>query len=280
MATETGTSRTLSGPMLIVGVICIGVGVAIGAITVSHKSVSQPEVQAPSPVGWTGQGDVLPEPPALASNSASPPPEPPEALPPTAVSEPAEAPTPAPTPLEVAPFAEPPLPPTPAPAVESETEIPAPTPAAESDAEVLTYGPLHEALAETISFAPPAEAEIVESEEPPPAIEEVMPDDKPAGQDVVWIPGYWSWDDDRRSHIWVSGIWRRPPQNCRWVPGCWMRAAVGHYRWVSGFWMVSTGQPIQYLPAPPDSLEAGPLSPSPGSECIWMPGYWERVGLR
>ena len=33
-------------------------------------------------------------------------------------------------------------------------------------------------------------------------------------------------------------------------------------------------QPLQYLPTPPPSLEAGPNSPPPSDNLTWAPGCW------
>src|SRR5438128_2298012 len=61
--------------------------------------------------------------------------------------------------------------------------------------EVLTHGPVHEAFGEPVTFDP--EPGIVVGTKPPDVIEELPPDQRPEGDDVVWIPGYWAWDDDR-----------------------------------------------------------------------------------
>ena len=73
----------------------------------------------------------------------------------------------------------------------------------------LTRGPVHEAFAQPVVFDPEP-GEIV-PKQPPEAIEEVPPEEKPEGEDVVWIPGYWSWDDDSDTFLWVSGLWRMQP---------------------------------------------------------------------
>src|SRR5947209_531058 len=82
---------------------------------------------------------------------------------------------------------------------------PAPAPEGVDGGEVLTRGVVHEAFADLPPLAP--EPGIVVSKAPPGPIDEIPPDVKPEG-DVVWIPGYWAWDDDRSDFIWVSGIWR------------------------------------------------------------------------
>ena len=70
-------------------------------------------------------------------------------------------------------------------------------------------------------------------------IEEVPPDMKPEGENSVWIPGYWSWDDERQDFIWVSGVWRVPPPGYQWMPGYWQDVPGQGFQWVSGYWMPS-----------------------------------------
>src|SRR5262245_50754462 len=85
---------------------------------------------------------------------------------------------------------------------------------------VLTQGPVHEAFAEPIGLNP--RVDILAPKEPPPAINEIPPAERPEGG-AVWLPGYWSWDDDRQDFIWVSGVWRIPPQGRQWMEGHWER---------------------------------------------------------
>lgn len=154
--------------------------------------------------------------------------------------------------------------------------LPEPLPAAaedpsEDDHDVLARGPVHEAFAEQVS--PDPTMGITAPEPPPDPIKEVPPEEKPDGDDVVWIPGYWFWDDESLEYIWVSGLWRRVPPGRRWVPGYWQKADAG-YRWVSGFWGSDAAGDIAYLDHPPESLEAGPSSPAPSAEHFWTPGVW------
>ena len=151
-----------------------------------------------------------------------------------------------------------------------------------------TRGPIHEAFAAPVVHDPAAGPII--PKQPPDPIQEMPPDQKPAGQNVQWIPGYWSWDVSRNDYLWVSGIWRDPPPNSQWVPGYWHQVEGGN-QWVSGTWIpVSSasaqgqaqasgqGQPA-YLPqAPPASLENGPTTPQPGPNVAWTPGYWSWQG--
>src|SRR5262245_34218459 len=77
------------------------------------------------------------------------------------------------------------------------------------DAEVLTRGALHEAFADP--GVTPTEAPPIVSKQPPDPINEVPPDQKPDGNNVVWIPGYFGWDEEREDFVWLSGFWRTPP---------------------------------------------------------------------
>ena len=149
----------------------------------------------------------------------------------------------------------------------------APSPAVEPQ----TRGPIHEAFAEPIVYDPLFNP--VVSRQPPAGLKELPPGVKPAGANVVWLPGYWAaWDDDREDFLWVSGVWRVPPPGARWIPGYWCKAAGG-CRWTPGFWAASTAHQIRYQPAPPQSIESGPASPSPSENHFYIPGHWaERNG--
>ena len=98
--------------------------------------------------------------------------------------------------------------------------------------DVLAKGPVHEAFAAT---AEGPTASPVVAKQPPDPIEELPPDQKPEGDNVQWLPGYWSWDEENTRFIWISGFWRQPPPGRVWVPGSW-REARGGFQWVSGFW--------------------------------------------
>jgi hypothetical protein len=106
--------------------------------------------------------------------------------------------------------------------------------------------------------------------QPPDPVPEQPPAEKPEG--AVWIPGYWTWDDDRTDFLWVSGFWRTPPASHKWVPGSWTRAARG-WRWVSGYWGSLTIDP-PYLDEPPASLDVGPSVPPPDEGSLYVPGTW------
>jgi hypothetical protein len=150
--------------------------------------------------------------------------------------------------------------------------VAAPADADNSGVEVLTRGPIHEA------FAMPVNSErttgIIIPRQPPDPVEEVPPEARPEGDNVTWISGYWSWDDDRKDFVWVSGVWRVPPPNFRWIPGYWQQA-TGGWQWISGFWMPAAAQEVEYLPEqPPQTLDQGPTGPAPGDNYFWTPGCW------
>ncbi len=137
--------------------------------------------------------------------------------------------------------------------------------------ETLTRGPLHEAFAEPI-VSDPAPGLIV-TQEPPSPINELAPEFRPDGDDAIWISGYWGWDEQREGFIWISGVYRIPPQGHQWVPGYWHQVSGG-WQWVQGFWVEDTAESITYLPPPPTTLENGPSSPSPGLNYFYIPGNW------
>jgi len=145
------------------------------------------------------------------------------------------------------------------------------------DIEVLARGPVHEAYA-TPSEREPKPSPVI-PKEPPKAIEELPPDQKPAGDNIQWMPGYWSWDDDKKDFVWVSGFWRNAPADRNWVPGSWAKSADG-WQWTGGFWAAANaGQDdkaqVDYLPQPPVPLDAdGPSLPQPSDTDVYVPGTW------
>ena len=157
------------------------------------------------------------------------------------------------------------------------TGQPPPTPAQEQP-EVLTRGPIHEAFAEPVELE--AQRGLVAPTPPPANIVESPPEERPAGRQFVWVPGYWAWDSERISYIWLSGCWRAAPPNRYWVPGYWFKTEGG-WEWVPGFWApVASPQEIEYLPAPPAIVEVQPPGPPPTPDNIWVPPcwYWSRGG--
>jgi hypothetical protein len=149
---------------------------------------------------------------------------------------------------------------------------PGPGPTAQPDGvEVLARGPVHEAYAEP-SEARPVGGPLV-AKEPPPLIEEAPPAEKPQGDHVVWIPGYWAWDDERTDYLWVSGFWRAAPPERTWIPGTWQKADGG-WLWAAGYWGAPERTEVEYLPPPPTTLDRGPSTPAPGDGYNWAPGVW------
>jgi hypothetical protein len=142
---------------------------------------------------------------------------------------------------------------------------------ANNGVEVLTRGPVHEAFAETISFDP--DPGVVVPKPAPEAIEELPPEQKPEGANVDWIPGYWAWDDERSDFLWVSGIWRALPPGRQWMPGYWTPSGRGS-QWISGYWADAQASDVEYLPEPPQTVEAGPNSEAPPADHTWLPGSW------
>jgi hypothetical protein len=155
--------------------------------------------------------------------------------------------------------------------------VPAAAQQTQPGVEILSRGPVHEAYAQP--YAPDATATPPAPKAPPPPIAELPPDNKPEGPNVQWVSGYWSYDDERRDFIWVSGSWRAPPPGREWRDGQWVQDADG-YRWVHGYWdATDAGRAAQTLPAPPpESLEQGASSPAPDGNSIYVPGNWVVAG--
>ena len=157
-----------------------------------------------------------------------------------------------------------------------DAENPPTVPAEELPAgtEVLTGGPVHEAFAKPVSMDP--QAPILVPQQPPQNLQEVPPAERPAGANIVWVPGYWAWDAERNDFVWVSGCWRNAPPNTYWVPGYWLQAGNG-WEWIGGFWKPINAPPqdeIEYLPAPPAPLEVAAPGAPPQPDQVWVPGCW------
>jgi hypothetical protein len=137
--------------------------------------------------------------------------------------------------------------------------------------EMQARGAVHEA------FAEPSRAQVapgaVVRKAPPALIDEAPPEEKPQGDNIVWIPGYWGWDDEASEFVWISGFWRAIPPGRTWVPGSWQRSGAG-WRWVSGYWGAVAQEETEYLPPPPESIDRGPSIPAPGESYSYVPGLW------
>ncbi|MBA4186951.1 MAG: hypothetical protein C0467_02930 [Planctomycetaceae bacterium] len=155
-------------------------------------------------------------------------------------------------------------------------ELPAPAKVAEQPepgVKVLDRGPVHEAFAQ-----PGAEvrgAGMTAPKAPPDPIPELPPDTKPEGQNVRWVPGYWSWDADRKDFIWVSGFWRNAPPGRAWSAGRW-KELDGKWTYLPGSWTPTDQNSWRIdLPQPPASVENGPNTPTDNPDGLWIPGAWE-----
>jgi WXXGXW repeat (2 copies) len=137
--------------------------------------------------------------------------------------------------------------------------------------EVLARGPVHEAYAEPTDVRP--EPMPVIAKQPPDPIQELAPDQKPEGDNIVWIPGYFTWDDEASDFTWVSGFWRNPPPGREWTPGHWQEVDGG-WQWAPGFWASQEIQTVEYLPPPPPSIDNGPSVPAPDETSAYVPGCW------
>jgi hypothetical protein len=143
--------------------------------------------------------------------------------------------------------------------------------------EVMARGPVHEAFATPTSE--PKATPIV-PKKPPEPLEEMPPEQRPEG-DVVWIAGYWAWDDDRNDFLWVSGCWRTKPPDKEWVPGYWREEGKG-WQWVPGFWQESEGagkaKAVTYYPEPPAPPQVAPPGAPPAPDTFYVPGYYVWTG--
>jgi hypothetical protein len=144
---------------------------------------------------------------------------------------------------------------------------------AEEQPEVLTQGPLNEAFAQPVDME--NQPGLVAPTEPPNDIEEIPPAERPAGDQFIWVSGYWAWDSDRNDYIWVSGCWREAPPGMSWIPGYWTEAQGG-WRWVQGFWAPRAQKEVEYYSAPPELTNVEPPGPPPSPDQIWVPPCWYR----
>ena len=148
-------------------------------------------------------------------------------------------------------------------------------PIPEESVEIQTSGPIHEAFAIPLTTDVPES--IVVKKQPPEPIEELPPEQKPEGSNVVWVPGYFGWDEQRNDFLWISGFWRDIPPGRVWVSGYWSEASDG-YQWVPGFWTSAEQPEVTYLPEPPEIIETGPSIEQPSPDHFWVPGHWSWVG--
>jgi hypothetical protein len=142
---------------------------------------------------------------------------------------------------------------------------------ANSKIRVETRGPVHEAFAQPFEKDPKANKPV--PKQPPQPIAEEPPDQRPAGDNVQWIPGYWSWNPEAKDFLWVSGIWRNVPDSRRWVPGHWSGTADG-WVYANGHWAAQGEQDLQIVPQPPASRETYQIGNAPDNSSFYIPGSW------
>ena len=139
------------------------------------------------------------------------------------------------------------------------------------DVEPLARGPMHESFAEQVNLD--IKSFPVIAKQPPEPINEIPPEAKPDDDEVIWISGYWAWEDEREEFLWVSGLWRKPPPGRHWLAGQWAEVEGG-WQWLPGAWIDQEVTERELRPLPPDSLEEGPTSESPSASHFWVPGCW------
>ncbi|MGB2499817.1 MAG: hypothetical protein ACPIA2_08980 [Mariniblastus sp.] len=153
---------------------------------------------------------------------------------------------------------------------DTQEEVPQTSP----EPEILMRGPLHEAFAEA-HLADPQPNPVI-NQKPPADLKELPPEFRPEGKNIIWVAGYWSWDEEKNTFIWISGVWRDAPPKRNWIPGYWEEFDDGA-RWISGFWLDETldQEELSYLPEPPSNFESGPSVEAPNDNYFYCPGYWE-----
>ncbi len=139
--------------------------------------------------------------------------------------------------------------------------------------EVLARGPIHEAFASLTSEPIPTKPV---AKKPPKPLEELPPAEKPEGN-VIWIGGYWAWDDERKDYLWVSGLWRTPPPHKQWIAGYWREEGEA-WQWVAGFWTDTKEdqeiKEVAYLPQPPEPPGVAAPGQPPAADSFYVPGAW------
>lgn len=76
-------------------------------------------------------------------------------------------------------------------------------------------------------------SEVIAPMAPPPPRAEVVP--PPPGPQMVWEPGYWSFNG--AAWDWAPGHYAaRPQPTAQWIPGHWAQQPGGTWVWVAGRW--------------------------------------------
>jgi hypothetical protein len=142
---------------------------------------------------------------------------------------------------------------------------------ASAQVEVLEDGPVHEGFVTPVTDVTALDA--IEHAPPPEITERIPP--KPS-DDVVWLKGYWEWNEGRGDEgdwEWVGGTWRRPPPGRHWIDGFWLECDAGWVR-VKGFWSQVPPDGLAFIEdPPPEPFDEDPIDP-PGRGYFWLAGYW------
>ncbi|MDP1835683.1 MAG: hypothetical protein Q8K75_07115 [Chlamydiales bacterium] len=107
--------------------------------------------------------------------------------------------------------------------------------------------------------------------QPPADILERIPHQ--SDDELVWIPGYWQWFDERADFIWISGVWRRPPPDHQWVSGHWLDTEQGPV-WIRGFWTTQSEDTVEFLSKAPPDQPTERIDQPRNPDYFWAPGYW------
>lgn len=109
------------------------------------------------------------------------------------------------------------------------------------------------------------------SQQPPQPINELIPPQ--CHSEAIWIAGYWSWNEEIKDFIWISGLWRRVPPNHVWIPGVWKQFG-SDWAWLPGFWSAQPLENLHWIADHPLDPREEPIGDAPGNGYFWMPGYW------
>lgn len=134
----------------------------------------------------------------------------------------------------------------------------------------LNRGLVHEAFAQPYEMV--SGGDYVIDQKPPEPIQEQPSRAVPRANDYEWIPGYWGWESIESRFVWISGIWRRPPEEMNWNPGYWVEIDRG-YAWVSGFW--SRDRQHYFTTETPPEPRQEDRGRQPSDQHFWVPGHWK-----
>lgn len=128
--------------------------------------------------------------------------------------------------------------------------------------------PIHEAF---VSKYSEARNPAIRGKQPPAPIIEKQP--AQPYSDMVWIPGYWTWDDAKSDYSWICGVWRRSPPNHTWISGSWEKNQGG-WSWAKGFWSKVPEEKLTLIESRPPAAIDDKVPAMPGEGYFWVPGYW------